>query len=69
MEDLDRFEKEFGKEDDVGEDNMSAHTGPRTNRRTRGVIVNVMEEAQNWQKRCMIFVGNMLPPRLLPLLF
>ena len=47
MEDLNRFKKEFGKEDNIDEDNMSAHIDSRINRRTRGIIVNIIKKAQN----------------------
>ena len=60
MKDLDRFKKEFEKEDDIDKDNISAHTDSRINRRTREIIVNIIEKAQNWQKRYMIFIDNML---------
>ena len=47
MKDLNRFKKEFRKEDNIDEDNISAHTDFHTNRRTRGIIVNIIEKAQN----------------------
>ena len=47
MKDLNRFKKEFRKEDNIDEDNMSAHTDFRINRRTRGIIVNIIKKVQN----------------------
>ena len=47
MKDLNRFKKEFRKEDNIDKDNINIHTDLRINRRTRGIIVNIIEKAQN----------------------
>jgi hypothetical protein len=58
VEDLDRFEKEYGKGDGVGED-IGTQTGAR---RSRAAVVSALESAASWQKRCAAFVCSIVPP-------
>jgi hypothetical protein len=64
VEDLDKFEREFGTDDGVG-DPVGAYTGPRIGPKgCRQAMVSAMEEASNWYQRCMSIVSCICPPTL-----
>lgn len=58
-----QFEAEFGKGDNVGEE-AGAHTGPRKSKRTRRTVVQALEAASEWRRRCMAFTCVVCPPTL-----
>lgn len=61
VEDLDRFEREFGTMDGVG-DLVGAHTGPKRNPNRHHTIAAALEETSDWHKRCLAFMSYSRKP-------